>query len=225
MNIKEFLKPLIKGTRFEPAAKALFGEAFASNKYWDKRYRRGESSGAGSYGRLAIFKADILNNFVKRNAIDSVMEFGSGDGNQLKLAQYQKYTGYDVSEAAVQSCRLQFRQDNSKSFFTLNEYDGRKGDLVLSLDVIYHLIEDEVYENYMTTIFESSNQFVIIYSSNKDENPKDQHVRHRKFTDWILVNRSDFSLVEHIPQKYPYDPMDDANTSFADFYVYETASK
>ena len=71
-----------------------------SAQYWDDRYRLAGNSGAGSYGRLADFKANVLNEFVAREKIASVVEFGCGDGNQLSLSRYPRYTGFDVSEHA-----------------------------------------------------------------------------------------------------------------------------
>ena len=53
--------------------------------YWENRYKNNGNSGAGSYGRLAEFKADVINNFIAENKITSVIEFGCGDGNQLSL--------------------------------------------------------------------------------------------------------------------------------------------
>lgn len=75
-----------------------------SKSYWESRYQKGGNSGFGSYGRLAKFKAEVLNDFVAKNSIQSVMEFGCGDGNQLKLAVYPKYIGLDVSPKAIKRC-------------------------------------------------------------------------------------------------------------------------
>ena len=36
---------------------------FDSKKYWNDRYLKGNDSGSGSYGILAKFKADIINDF------------------------------------------------------------------------------------------------------------------------------------------------------------------
>jgi cyclopropane fatty-acyl-phospholipid synthase-like methyltransferase len=79
-----------------------------SKRYWDNRYSQGDNSGAGSYGRLAEFKAEILNKFVAENNIRSVIEFGCGDGNQLMLANYPYYIGVDVSPKAIEICRKLF---------------------------------------------------------------------------------------------------------------------
>src|SRR5665213_2293432 len=80
-----------------------------SGTYWNRRYGVGGNSGAGSYGRLAEFKAKYLNGFVAREGVASVIEFGCGDGNQLSLADYSAYFGVDVSRRAIRHCRNRFR--------------------------------------------------------------------------------------------------------------------
>lgn len=191
-----------------------------SADYWEKRYASKGNSGSGSYGELAEFKAEILNRFVADNSIQSVIEFGCGDGNQLTLARYPKYIGYDVSPTVLAQCRRKFSADNSKKFFLVSEYSGEKADLSLSLDVIYHLVEDDVFEKYMYMLFGSSNKFVIIYSSDFDDNCGfGPHIKHRKVNDWIKSNIEEWTLKEHIPNRFPYVG-DGTNGSFADFYIY-----
>lgn len=192
-----------------------------SQKYWIKRYKTGGHSGAGSYDKLADFKASVLNSFVHKNRVESVIEYGCGDGNQLKLSEYPSYIGFDVSPDAVRQCQQIFRGDSSKAFALMDNYAGEVADLTLSLDVVYHLIEDHVFEEHMQRLFDSSKAFVIVYSSNTDDNSSVTvpHVRHRKFTDWIESNRENWSLLEHIPNKYPLMKSGPSG-SFADFYVF-----
>jgi len=192
-----------------------------SSSYWEERYLKGGNSGAGSYGRLAEYKAEIINEFVLSNNIVSVIEFGCGDGNQLSLSSYPSYIGVDVSEKAVELCRKMFKVDDSKSFMLASGYAGEKADLSISLDVIYHLVEDSVFAPYMQELFAAANRFVIIYSSNFDGDDVAQasHVRHRKFTDWVEVNRPDFGLLKVIDNRYPFRG-DGSCESFADFYIY-----
>ncbi|WP_322998800.1 hypothetical protein [Castellaniella sp.] len=191
-----------------------------SSDYWKKRYSSGGNSGCGSYGGLAKFKAEIINKFVLENHIDSVIEFGCGDGNQLSYAIYPKYIGFDVSEVALSLCSRKFDGDESKKFLLDGEYSGQTSDLTLSLDVIYHLVEDEVFDSYMARLFDSSKKFVIIYSSNNDNVVDARHVRHRIFTSWVNQNRSNWKLILRIGNKFPYCE-DDESGSFADFYIYE----
>ena len=198
-----------------------------SEQYWVDRYRYGGDSGAGSYGRLAEFKARVLNDLVARHRVETVIEFGCGDGNQVSLAEYPQYFGLDVSPAAVDQCRLRFLDDDTKTFALMADYAQEKADLALSLDVIYHLVEDETFEAYMRSLFAAGKRFVIIYSTNSEVGTKTaSHVRHRLFMDWVEESAgSQWQLVSHIPNDYPekiggYS----SRGSSAEFYVYERSS-
>jgi SAM-dependent methyltransferase len=194
-----------------------------STSYWEQRYRQGGTSGSGSFGRLAEFKAETLNGFVDRMGIQSVIEFGCGDGAQLRLAQYPRYVGIDVAEGSISTCRQRFAGDATKSFYLASEMPANLGrfDLVLSLDVIYHLVEDEVFGGYMRGLFANAGRFVVIYSSNKVEPIDPPHVRHRIFTRWIEVHEPQSRKIGYLPNKYPEDPTRPDETSFADFYFFE----
>jgi len=192
-----------------------------SRNYWEKRYQSGGNSGSGSYNNLAEFKSQVINDFVERNQIDSAIEFGCGDGNQLKYLTIKNYLGVDVSEKAVQICLELFRNDSTKKFKVLSSFGNEKATLTMSLDVIYHLVEEDTFVNYMTQLFKSTNKYVIVYSSNtNDTSLNAPHVKHRKFTDWVERNQLEFKLIQHIPNIYPFNGNGEV-TSCADFYIYE----
>jgi hypothetical protein len=191
-----------------------------SAAYWDMRYRLGGHSGAGSSGHLARFKADIINRIVRREGIASVIEYGCGDGRQLQLANYPgSYIGLDVSAEAVRLCSERFSGNPGKRFMAATEDPGT-ADMVLSLDVIFHLVEDETFHQYMHRLFGHALRFVVIYSSDYDAFTPDAHVRHRRFSDWISHHAPDWQRVIHIPNPYPFDPHAPEDTSFADFHIY-----
>lgn len=205
------------------AKRLLTGSPFPGSKqYWIERYEAGRTSGAGSYNELAEFKAEIINAFVVEHGIDSVMEFGCGDGNQLRLASYPSYTGFDVSPRAVELCRDIFRSDDKKRFLLMEEYAGQTAQLTLSLDVVYHLVEDDIFASYMETLFAAAERFVILYSSNSEHREPDQarHVRHRNFTRWVDANMADWVLIEYLANRHPQSAPD-AQGSLADFYFYQ----
>ena len=194
----------------------------SSEKYWVNRYNIGGNSGRGSYGHLANFKAEIINEFVRLNGIASVIELGCGDGNQLKLAEYPSYTGFDVSLKALSICEEVFSNDTTKNFRLMENYNNETADLALSLDVIFHLVEDYVFSEYMNTLFSASKKFVIIYSSDYEENLKEQpsHVKHRNISLWINKKMPSWKLSKYIPNQYLFK----GNTrtgSFCDFFIYE----
>lgn len=192
-----------------------------SSQYWDDRYKLGGSSGSGSYGRLAQFKARVLNDFVEQRGIHSVIEWGCGDGNQLMLAVYPKYLGLDVSPTAIKMCEEKFQFNDNYQFKAVNKYSGEQSDLAISLDVIYHLIEDDVFHIYMENLFSSSNRFVIIYAYNFKKIYELPHEVGREFMVWVQENAPQWSLIEKIKNKFPYDPNDPSNTSQSDFYIFE----
>lgn len=192
--------------------------AASSTDYWDRRYAGGMNSGAGSYGKLAEFKARVLNDFVAENNVKSVLELGCGDGHQLSLAKYPRYLGLDVSAHAIDRCAQQFEGDETKSFLwydparTINLAGTVRADLTLSLDVIYHLFEDDIYERYLADLFSTAERFVIIYSSNREAPRSARHVRHRKFAEDVEQRFPQFAMTNMLENPH--------EESFADFYFY-----
>jgi cyclopropane fatty-acyl-phospholipid synthase-like methyltransferase len=192
-----------------------------SGSFWEKRYAEGLTSGEGSYGELGMAKAEFLNEFIRVHDVHSVIEFGCGDGHQLSLANYPTYVGLDVSPTAIDMCKDRFSDDLNKSFFL---YDGRyfvdrqslfTADLALSLDVIYHLVEDTIFETYMSHLFAAGQRYVVVYSTNSltpEGDPQVRyapHVRHRCFTSWVTANCPEWRLVGTI-----------RGPLLADFFVY-----
>lgn len=198
---------------------------FYSPLYWEDRYRKGGNSGHGSYGRLAEFKAQIINKFITDEKIEQLIEFGCGDGNQLSMLRINSYVGVDISPTIVQKCKEKFKDDPSKIFYTNDEFMAapQKADLTLSLDVIFHLIEDDIFEAYMDMLFKASERYCIIYAcDSKNRFDPATHVRHRNFTDWIAMNMNNWRLSQIIYNKYPHDgSVNPKNFSFSDFYFYE----
>jgi len=167
-----------------------------SGRYWERRYAQGRTSGSGSYGSSAAFKAGFLNDLLGRTGARRVLELGCGDG----------YVGIDISPTAVARCAASFAHDARKRFYAASAREhwalGDRYDLSLSLDVIYHLVEDEVFEAYMADLFALSRQHVVIYSTNRDPGPGSEpapHVRHRRFADWIATHASDWTLTQVEP--------------------------
>lgn len=151
-----------------------------------------------------------------------MIEWGCGDGNQLSLAEYPQYTGLDVSPCVIEKVKKQFANDKTKVFYEVSDFleNPSSAELGLSLDVIYHLVNDEIFESYMRNLFTYAQKFAIIYSSNKDQ-PHTQHVRHRQFSSWVQKNAVEWKFKTMIPNAYPYDENKPNESSFCDFYVYE----
>lgn len=150
-----------------------------SQGYWRERYRLGGDSGAGSVGQTALYKAGVLNAFVAEKSITSVIEFGCGDGQQLALAKYPEYLGVDISDEAVRRCNERFAGNTGMRFMLLDEYCGQQAELSMSLDVIFHLVENAVYDEYLQRLFAAGRRYVVIYSTDEVGDRTLRHVRHR----------------------------------------------
>ncbi len=214
--------------------KQFFGQDWqkvfgGSANYWETRYKQGGNSGNGSYGELAAFKAEILNTFISEHQIDSVIEFGCGDGNQLGFLKCPHYLGVDVSETALRACRQKYTSDPTKRFMLAGPDAAYPlAEMAMSLDVIYHLVEDSVFTAYMRTLFDSATRYVVIYSSNGNPNTPNAirwppHVVHRKFTELAEENAAGWKLMAKVPNRFRYerDAKGNERGSFADFYMYE----
>jgi hypothetical protein len=218
MTIRDLVRPLPGVRRVSLLRQRIaYGD---SARFWEQNYARGRTSGNGSYGALADGKCRFLNELVRERAVRSVIEFGCGDGNQLSLAEYPSYIGLDVSRTAIGLCQRKFAGDPAKSFFL---YDGtcftdRAGiftaDLALSLDVVYHLTEDPVFETYLAHLFAAGQRLVVIYSTNAEVDGTAPHVRHRHFTPWIEANCPGWRLTGVTPGP-------NSKRARADFFVYE----
>lgn len=226
MNLKQVILkiPIIEIWKRNQQKKKFKG----SEHYWEARYKSQGNSGSGSYQHLAEFKAEFLNEFIRQNKINTILEFGCGDGNQLTLAKYPQYIGLDVSPTAVMICADLFKTDQTKSFYLYNSlaFVDKAGlfnaDLTISLDVLFHLVEQAIFENYIQHVFESSNRYVIIYASdyNQVDEPIYRHENRRNFTSYVDKNIKDWKLKEIIKNKYPVDKYKERG-SLSDFYIYE----
>ena len=57
-----------------------------------------------------------------------------------------------------------------------------KSDPVVHVDVTYHVVEDEYFNEYMHNLFRLTNKYVLIYSINSDNSSGfAEHLKNRKF--------------------------------------------
>lgn len=152
------------------------------------------------------------------NGIAHVADFGRGDGNLLSLLRPPAYTGLDVSADGAGSLPQRFPQHAFLPFARAGAL--RPAHLCRSIDVIFHLIEPDVFAAYKDVLFAHATHLVLIYASNIDRDWPAPHVRHRRFTDHVARQFPDWRLCAHLPNPYPFDPARPDETSFTDFFVY-----
>ena len=205
----------------EPVARWVLQRTFpGSASYWERRYAAGGTSGVGSAGPQARWKAQVVNGWVSSLGVSSVVDLGCGDGQQLALAEYPRYLGIDPSGTAVRLCMERFSGDGTKSFLHLppGEFADPAGwlraDLALSMEVLFHLVEEEVYDDYLRLLFASAERFVVICSNDTSEGRLAAHELYRSFTAWVATHEPGWQLREQL------DPPADVDL-MASMYLYE----
>lgn len=196
-----------------------------SGAYWEKRYAEGGDSGRGSRGPLAQYKADFVNDFIGQRGVSSVTELGCGDGAQIALGAYPCYTGMDVSATAIRSCVERFRGDEHKTFLVYASgalADPRgllASDLAMSLDVLFHLVEQEVFEAYLHDLFGLARRYVLIYASEERPETRKQTVTNRPFTNWVDRNMPEWTLEQVFANPHAWNG-DPHTSTHSQFYLY-----
>jgi hypothetical protein len=206
---------------------ALFGRIApllgfrGSRTYWETRYRLGGHSGEGSRGVAADYKARVLNAFFHEHGVRSAIEFGCGDGHQLKMLDVPAYTGVDVSPTILAHCRETFAGDATKRFVLVDDYAGERADVAMSLDVIFHLVEDAVYDQYLERLFAAGERYVIVYSTSADLPATGvAHVRHRDVAADIAKRFPSFRRMTEEEAKLPAPVRFDRGLPVA-FHLYQ----
>jgi len=199
--------------------KKIFKGFFDSQKYWEERYANWWNSWEWSYAKMAEYKAQIINDIIKRYKIKSIIELWCWDWNNLQYYDKVNYTWFDISKKAIENCIDRYLEDKNKSFLYYEPKFFKSGwlqkEMVVSLEVIFHLVEDSIYRKYMTDLFNTSSKYVVIFSSNHDNNKNSAiHVKHREFTKDVS---KDFKLIRKIETPTVWNK----KLFFSDFYLFE----
>lgn len=178
--------------------------------YWDRRYREGRTSGAGSEGNEGQYKADYVSDFIRNHGITSVIDWGCGDGQVLQLMRLEDalYRGVDCSPTIVDRMQRKFPEHS----FSTDDVHQPTAELALSMDVLFHLPADHHYSAYLHDLFESARRFVIIYSTDYAGGRTARHVYRREFTPDVAERFPEWKLqIEEPPLR----------EGLASFFVYE----
>lgn len=188
--------------------------------YWDRRYRDGRTSGAGSEGDEGRYKAEYLSRFLAEHDVKTVVDWGCGDGQVLELVEFPtqtQYIGVDVSPTIVERMRAKdlgprclFHTPESFAVGTRWQLE-----LALSFDVLFHFPDDTDYFSYLLKLFGSAEKHVMIYSTNYAGGRTARHVFRREFTPDIAERFPNWEL------RTVETPL---REGLASFFVYEKVS-
>lgn len=191
--------------------------------YWDNRYATGGNSGSGSRGLLVQYKADVINQIVAENDIESILDLGCGDGTMLLLLGVDKYYGFDISPIVIGMCKKELEVSGITEFGVYNVDPLPTVDMAISMDVLFHITDMDALKSYLKDLFGHANKMVVIYAYDYDSSDKDKfspHYKPVKFTSIIKEQHPEWMLSQHIENKFPVKEFGTAKGSYSDFYIY-----
>lgn len=172
---------------------------FDLQSYWDNRYKTGGNSGAGSYGQEAQIKADYINEVIRKYSIQTIQEYGVGDGHNMSMYYgYKQFNGYDIAPHSIELCKTNLLVNHAKCRFTsdITKVD-KNADLALNLDVLLHQVEDKDYYDLLNLIFKANHMYILLYTPDREESPKSAaHVRYRKVQDDVARLYPEHKLID-----------------------------
>lgn len=164
--------------------------------YWERRYRDGRTSGAGSEGDEGAYKAAYLSKFIADHDVNTIVDWGCGDGQVLELVDLHGayYRGMDISPTIVDRMTVKFPLLDFSVPTRKGRHVGKPFDLALSFDVLFHFPDEIDYADYLGQLFDSAEKYVMIYSTNYAGGRTSRHVFRREFTPDIAERFPDWEL-------------------------------
>jgi trans-aconitate methyltransferase len=177
-------------------------------RYWRNRHRRErgswESVGRGSVGRLARYKATLVDGLVQELGATRIIDLGCGDGRQADRFHVPEYVGLEVSDHAVAEARKRLSRHPNRTAHAWKPGDPieHRGCIALSMDVVFHLVDDDLFVAYMDALFSVGVDAVAIYSTDH-EGPVQGHVRHRNVSEWVAEHKPEWTRTTATPPPWP----------------------
>lgn len=161
---------------------------------WDEHYKSGGKSGDPSdYAKSREWKHSIISKYcdIKSN---SIIDIGCGDLQFWQGRKPAKYTGIDISPTIIAS-HIEKYPDRRFICASSDELLDISADMVMCFDMLWHIIDDEVYINTIRNMAVYSKRYIIIYTWNS--NPFNLGLIQRMFNILIKFKRThklDFSI-------------------------------
>ena len=153
-------------------------------KFWNKKYEDGGISGLGSIGKYRSWKwvriKEVIGDF------KSVIDMGCGDlrfwehpiaNKMVKNQEDFKYLGIDISDFIIEKNKV-FAPKFEFICAPSNVAQGRQAEVILCLDLLFHIMDDVNFEMTLEHLCSSSENWIVIYTWTR--NPFEHQYR---FTD------------------------------------------
>ena len=149
---------------------------YSERDYWEARYRAGLDSGPGSGGAEAEWKVEQIVKACRRKKIETVLDLGCGDGRVGRAVVERlpgiSYLGVDQAPAALELARrialpgMEYAEGDLTEGAGAPASELHPADLVLCLDVLFHLESAERHEQAIAAICRFFRRVAIVAAWN-----------------------------------------------------------
>ena len=145
--------------------------SYDERAWWDARYARGGTSGAGSAGPEAAWKVEQLLRACQGRKIRTILDLGCGDGAVGRAVMAglpgASYLGIDQAPSAVALCQAAAPEVAEYREGDLCAPGLPRADLVLCLDVLFHLQGQERHDAAVAAICGAFRSLAVIAAWNE----------------------------------------------------------
>lgn len=131
--------------------------------YWEERYKGGGTSGKGSVGAEKEWKWSVIDRYGAR--LDDVIDVGCGDLSFWDARPLpERYIGIDISPTVIE--RNKTKLPNLKFICSSADrlLDIGRSRTVLCLDVLFHIMDDDVYEKILENLAAYSSGLIFVHT-------------------------------------------------------------
>jgi len=133
---------------------------------WNDHYKAGGRSGPSDYYEVSVIWKNILSLYCDLNK-DTFIDIGCGDLEIWNNKLPSHYTGVDISTEIVLKNKKKYPEltfIDSNAAIDLNI----SADIVVCLNVLYHVMDDDDYIKILNNIKKYSNHYIFIVTWNKN---------------------------------------------------------
>jgi glycosyltransferase involved in cell wall biosynthesis len=143
---------------------------FDPKAYWETRYSDGGNSGSGSAGAEAEWKIKQVVR-LSRGKVRSILDLGIGDGTLtarlMEALTGVIYHGVDLTPTGAAIARRNAPGATVAVLDITREKLGRKADVSLCLDVLFHIPEKAAHDAAVLAACQCASQFTVITTWNE----------------------------------------------------------
>jgi hypothetical protein len=167
-------------------------------EYWNKRFKKDDCVGWGSHPKDQWYRAkkEAVQKVIRENPdVKTVLDICCGDMKfMMEIPELKnntvKYTGIEPAKSIYDKITKEYPDKeilNISPSELIKTTMNRDVDMIIAYDFLFHIIEDELYENFLKWVFHRNVKFVVISYDDvqsKEQRSENGHYVPRNFKEY-----------------------------------------